>query len=296
MIFRPKEVIYKAVRRRLRNKTPFRIEVQNTTIQLFSDTGDIKTKSDEYSIEELNFIKAVKHHIIKNELYLPYQGKRVPKVTYFQYGKKVKQGNHYENVANIDITGAYWQTAYMLGLLPEHLYQKGLEPAVYEDHTYMKNGKEITKRKVVSGTRKQVRLAAIGSLAKKKKVYTYDGVNERQVEVIRSEKTEVLWDVICNKVGQCLVDVARACGDDFIFFWVDGVYVNKRATKKVIALFKKWGYESKVNQLKSIDVTEKNIFVNLATPEVYFKNGVEMTKIRKPFPMRRRGKKKKGAK
>ena len=161
---------------------------------------------------------------------------------------------------------------------------------------YMKNGKEIIKRKVVSGTRKQVRLAAIGSLAKKRKVYTYDGVHERQLEVIRSEKTEVLWDVICNKVGQCLVDVARACGDDFIFFWVDGVYVHKRATKKVVALFKKWGYESKVNELKSIDVTEKNIFVNLSNPEIYLKNGVEMTKIRKPFPMRRRAKKKKGTK
>ncbi len=220
-----------------RFKVPYTFEVQNETISVKSPAGSYSTINKSYSIEEINFIKKVKQCIVKNGIHHNFE-KPDSKVMYFKYGKCLKPGEVIKDCINIDLTGAYWQTAYMLDMIPPDIYKEGLN------------------------IKKQVRLAAIGSLAKKKRVYTFDGVKLVDKTISRSE-TEHLWDVICHHVGSLLMKVAKECGSDFIFFWVDGIYVRKKSAARVEKMFKSAGYEFKTAGIKKISVTTRNMFVDV---------------------------------
>ena len=268
-----------AVRKQWRQlNVPYTVIRQNETATIKSKMGSYTTRNTSYSAAEISFIKAVKQYIIKNQLFEPYKHSNVKKPVYFKYGR-LKIGENINNVVNIDITSAYWETAYQLGLLSDKLYEQGKEPPVYET----RKGPRGEYQVLTAGTRKQVRLAAIGSLAKKIRTYEYDGQKLKALPVKHQEQTEILWDVICSKVGELLCKVARACGKDFIFFWVDGIYIKKGSEKKVCKMFKDAGYDYKINPIKSISVREKNLFVNLNEPFDVVKNGVTIQRTYKPF-------------
>jgi hypothetical protein len=221
----------------IKKKVPFEYIVQNDNISVSSAKGAYTTRYKQYTIDEINFIKAVKMHIVKNELYAPYIGKKVKPVMYFHYNKRLKPGTTFDRCTNIDLASAYWETANMLGLLPPTLYKQGLT------------------------VRKQVRLAAIGSLAKKKKTFVFDGKKQTLKSVQRSELTEVLWDVICNHVADVLIATERAIGKKFIFFWVDGIYVENGAEGLVKKFFEAAGFGWKQNGLKKIEIKDRHIHV-----------------------------------
>lgn len=246
----------------LKHKIPFEFEVQNDTMSIKSGMGSYTTRYKNYTIEEINFIKAVKHYIIKNELQLKYAGRKNNPVMYFKYNKTLKPGQVFDKCVNIDLTSAYWETANMLGLLSKELYLQGKQ------------------------VRKQVRLAAIGSLAKKKRVYVFDGVKQKLKYIQRNENTEFLWDIICDHVANVLLATAEAVGHKFIFFWVDGIYVQKGAEGLVEKFFSHAGFGYKTNGLQKIEILNKNIYVYPKEPIVEIKDGKETTRHHKPFPFR----------
>lgn len=255
----------------IKKKRPFTMEIQNETMTINAGKwGSGSNRAKNYTVDDINFIKAVKTYIVKNNLYEPYLNYRIPgngKVKYFSYNPKLKAGDTYTGILNIDLTGAYWETAYQLKLIDENLYQRGLK------------------------VDKFVRLAAIGSLAKKKYIYEFDGKKQFLKEVVHQELTEKLWDVICHHVGVVLQDAAKAAGKDFIFFWVDGINIKSEAAQKVKQCFKKHGYRFTIDtNIKEIQVTEKKIYVHLKKPELFTVDGETKEKTFKPFPFRGRSK------
>ncbi len=227
----------------LKHKIPFKYEIQNETITITCKLGSYSTFAKTYTIDEINFIKKVKQHIIKNELNLPYLDATPGKVKYFMYGDALKDGAKIGDMVNIDISSAYWETANAMGLFSDAIYEQG------------------------NKIRKQARLAALGSLAKKKRIYEFDGKVQIKHPIKRSEQTEKIWDVICEKVGQVLTDAANACGKDFYFFWIDGIYVKKRAMETVTSVFKQHGYGYKVNEYKEITIDKRFLKLWLTEPE-----------------------------
>lgn len=267
MLKRTNKQIVDTVRMYLANNWPFKLVTQNETLRIESKMGSYTTKNTDYKTDELRFIKDVRQYIIKNQLYVPFENIKVEKPVYHLYGK-LKPGTDITDCVNIDIKSAYWATAYKLGLVDDIIYQKGNE------------------------VRKLVRLAAIGSLAKKERIVVYDGKTQKIVPGKEREHTAILWDVICIEVGKCLSDIADKCGDDFIYFWVDGIYVKKDASTLVKKMFKEYGYEFSVNKLKKIEVTKTNVIVHLPKA-VTDKNGV--LRSTKPFPYKTESDRKKHA-
>lgn len=247
----------------VKHKIPFVLEIQNETLTIKCKRGNCTTKSATYTIDELNFIKSVKQYIVKNNLQLKYLSKygvdkeHRKKIVYYKYNGRINPGMKFQQCINIDLNSAYWETAFKLGLLSDILYQKGLDT------------EKISK---------QARLAAIGSLAKKRRIYEYDGEKQFLREKKTSDQTEHLWDVICDHVGKVLVSAAKACGNDFLFFWVDGIYIknSKEAAKKVYQVFNNHGFEYKTIHLQQIEITDKHILVT----------GKDKDGKIKPFPFR----------
>lgn len=249
----------------VKNKIPYTATVTNGRIEVRAKTGSASTLSSRFPAKELNFIKQVKVHIIKNGLHTALRETLNEEykngvATYYDYNKNLQPGDFYSgNLYSIDLTAAYWITANDLGLLTPTTFANGLNPEIIS---------------------KKSRLAAIGSLAKKVTVYEFDGNTERILSETIAE-TAWIWDLICYIVGRLLLDAAKNAGDDFLFFWVDGIYVKSKETAQAMkAFFLSWGYKSVIERLDSVSVTHSNILVTQSKKE----NGVKsVEKKRYPF-------------
>lgn len=245
----------------------------NESLLLESELGKYTNLESKFPAKEIWFIGAVKKYIVDNELYKKVKNNfrrkaSKSKIKYFHYNKKYRSGDVFEDCYEIDMKQAYFETAYKMGLIPDHLYIRATNPS--------KNEKPITKR---------VRLAAIGSLARSRKRVHFDGKVQKQLKPERQKKTEFLWDTICFRVGRLMSKMARQAGDDFIFFWVDALFVKGPAVKRVTEMMKKAGYECSVTKIKKITFREKDILVDGKVKRIKDRKTKKWTtKTERPFP------------
>lgn len=108
---------------------------------------------------------------------------------------------------------------------------------------------------------KETRLAAIGSLARRQRIYTFDGEKEI-LKRHRSKDTEHIWDYICFRIGRIMREAEKAAGKDFLFFWVDACFVRSKAARdRVAKVYKKHGYDFTEIDISSIEVVDDKIHV-----------------------------------
>jgi len=207
--------------------------------ELVSSLWNEKAAARGFKADDLQFINRVRSYIEKNNVALDfidtyYKGEDIQYIKVKDYAV----GEVIEDLIYIDINGAYWQTAHQLGIINDSLYVKGLE------------------------VNKVVRLAALGSLAKTKDIWNYDGKDFKKTETIRSPN-ENLWFAICKRVSDVMSEVVNAIGDDFVFYWVDGIYVKNTAETlvKVHQTFSKLGYTTKTELIPNIVFHEKGFDV-----------------------------------
>ncbi len=205
--------------------------------------GNWMNKESSFNPKYLSFIKQVKEYIKKNETYKSVRNLfkkegSSRKIKYFYYSKKIAPGAYYEDCYEIDLKGAYWETAYKLDLFDEIMYKKGQE------------------------VDKKTRLAAIGSLAKVKKAGSFDGEAEQFLPDIREELTEFLWNTISHKIGKIMVKGMKAAKSDFLFFWVDAVFIRGDKIDEVVSALKTAGYDCGVYKCEWVRVDNAKIIVH----------------------------------
>jgi hypothetical protein len=226
-------------------KTPFKYVRTGNSYELYSAVWNCKTFRKGFTPEDLQFIKKVKKYARNPEIIMKYIDKDYQEkpIEYIKVNENVKVGDRFDNVICVDINSAYWVTAFQLGIIDEPTYQKG---------------KKIDKI---------VRLASLGSLAKKTETFEFDGERMIQKTVERSHETENLWFAICDKVGSLMSNLSKKIGNDFITYWVDGIYfVNTPENYKIITeTFKAEGYACKIEQVSSIVFNESDFVITGAT-------------------------------
>ena len=219
---------------------PFVLRKTGNSYELESTMYNEKAYKGGFTIEDLNFIKSVKNHVNKTGVAIDFidndfKAEQIDyiKVMDYQVGERI------ENLYYVDITACYWTTALILGIIDEKLYNKGLKLG------------------------KIVRLAALGSLAKVKDVWTFDGKEFKRDEPIHSTETENLWFAICKHVSDIMREIAKTLGNKFVFYWVDGIYVKNEgnALQDVINIFIKHGYTSTFSAIPFVQFTETGFTV-----------------------------------
>jgi len=221
---------------------PFELRVGSSSLKLKSSLyNDAYHNKSLLDLKELNFINMVRHHVEKNEVHLQFLDQYFPEdVCYVDVNKKGCMGKTFDDVVEVDIDQAYWDTAFMMGVITQEIREKGLKH------------------------RKIVRLVALGSLAKKVDIYRFDGkVLRRQPQPERSELTENIWYSICKRVSDVMISAVRKLEGDYIFYWVDGIYMqnNKRSISKAMNTFLESGYQCKVVPINEITFEEKKFSV-----------------------------------
>lgn len=229
---------------------PFKVRATNSRMYIYGEMGDYMTGNNKIPMRELVYIDMVKKYIIKNKLYETLPVLKKPKIDYYKHNPKISSLPDLSNCYEIDLKSAYWEMANKLGLLSPEIYKKASTINPKTGQLYMS---------------KLARLAAIGSLARKSRLYTFDEDGNYTKKRQRSKLTAHLWDNICLRVATIMNDAIKASGDGFIFFWVDAIFVSSSSSKdKVIKAFKKAGYSVSVTSVQKIEFKDK-IFVHAKT-------------------------------
>ena len=199
-------------------------------VKYFCSTVNEGRTSTNLPSNKLWFIMKVKRYIEKNDLIntIKPNYKKQSEISYIAMSDKVGEGEHFKTPYSVDIKGAYWEAAYKGGWLSHPLYLEGLDMD------------------------KRIRLASLGSFAKRIYQYEFNGKVEKMVNV----KEPMFPHVFFNQ-AKTIFRVMEACreaaGDDFLFYWTDGIYVkNKRAAKLCEKKLMELGYQYKTESLVSI--------------------------------------------
>ena len=224
----------------------YTIKVINGNYELISNMFSQRTfNKTEYTMDELSFIKSVRSHIKRNEIYaLPhFQDNQVfPEDVHYVKVARVPMFQKFDNVCEVDIDQAYWETAYQLGIITDDIYRRGSKGTIS----------------------KKARLTALGSLAKKVYKYEYKGNKLIESSVEKDPLLENLWFTICKRVSDVMHQVIESLGRDFVFYWVDGIYFknNPANVAKAMSVFIENGYNSKFRKINQIYFHEKGFTVN----------------------------------
>ena len=245
---------------------PYVMEITGSSIKFKSDRGEYISRESEFLAKELSFIKSVKANIIKQKLFdvIPNNFKEdvdKDRIQYYQYNSRYKAGDLINGGTEIDMKSAYWETANLANILSQEIYKKGTEVS------------------------KLARLASIGTLAKKTRTIVYDGVKENDMGLTHSEMTEYLWDTICFKVGEIMSRAAKKAGNDFIFFWVDGIFITGNGQAEIVKLFKNAGYKASVSHCEWFRFDKSKLVVKSKEKGKWVtKNGKTFWTDERPFP------------
>ena len=115
------------------------------------------------------------------------------------------------NIVEIDIKAAYFYACLNMGLLSKETF------------------------KTLIDLPKLTRLKILGSIATLKTVTTYkNGKMLGQPEQKKNDLTRSAWFAITLKVDEILLNISERINKDFLFYYVDGIYINEDAISESI--------------------------------------------------------------
>lgn len=247
------DMIFKKAIYYQKNGIPFELRGTNGSYQLVTEQWNNEVFVSKFKNglkpEDLGFVKRVKNHVKKNNIAFKFPEQ------YFTYDidyvsiRQFENDIEYNDVWEIDIDEAYWRTALNEGVISQQLYDEGSK---------FKQDPNLSPEEVQY--KKRVRLIALGSLAKQTKIYQFTGKKIELLENERSVLTENVWYNICHKVGKIMKAAEELAGDDFLFFWVDGIYVKgKENVDKISKFFIDNNYQSKIKKIERFYVKDRII-------------------------------------
>jgi len=144
--------------------------------------------------------------------------------------------HEFENVMELDITSAYYQAAYNLKYISREFFEE------------------------CKGLPKPWRLRLIGSIATAKDIFTYKAGRLKNHIVVKDKKGRKCWNDIVNYVDMCMNDVKDMCGHDFMFYWVDGIFMTTKWHDKMTLLglaniiFKRCNFDFDITMIPKLEI------------------------------------------
>jgi hypothetical protein len=108
----------------------------------------------------------------------------------------------YDNVLELDINKAYYKVLFNLGYIEEDFYNECINLP------------------------KKIRLALVGSLATQKSIFYYENGKLERHEVTKNDTLRNVFFQLVSEVDEVLTVFQKMAGENFIFYWVDGIYLK----------------------------------------------------------------------
>ena len=215
-------------------KIPYTLTMSNYTMKIESECINIQFMRNHISDKAFILGAMVAKDLKESGIVPPDVDREEMKYFNFAIPQILKQAEKKE-VYNIDIKSAY------ASILSSY---KLLQP---KTDFFLKS---VSKRD---------RLAALGMLASRKDVFTHDGTGEAiEHTVIRKDTAN--WFFFCvNEVNKLMEDIKKEVGNDFLFYWVDGIFFTGKRKEFIQDFLISKGHQSSydnVTNLKYFEVDE----------------------------------------
>lgn len=137
-----------------------------------------------------------------------------------------------EIIVKIDLTSAYWKFARNEKIISDETN------AFFETTFVDRSGKE----------KKEIRLKALGALATRKEIETFE--NGTSIDwTISEQETKRLYMHICRRIDNMMQECRHAC-DGCIFYYWDCMFVRKQYERDVINFFMSKQFETKTEETR----------------------------------------------
>jgi len=182
----------------------------------------------------------------------------------------------YPEIINVDIKNAYPQTLFNFGCLTENTFN------------YLNT--EINKID---------RLKAVGMIATNKIIYEFKKGKCFNSYTKSNKENRNLFKAVCFEVGKNMNDCAQLIKDDFLFFWVDGIYfLNEKNILPTELLLNSNNYKTTTERLTDfyaklsnniifIEFKKDNKLKKFSLPLNERINNTELNKINKLFNLKK---------
>jgi hypothetical protein len=138
-----------------------------------------------------------------------------------------------DNVINIDISSAYASTLANQGLISKRTFD------------------------FLQRLKKFERLPAIGMLARKSMVFTYQAGQCVDTNIDLSPNAQIFYFLI-HQVEQAMQEAKNIAGDHYLFHWVDGIFIDssmpEKDLRKIEQVFVRRNYEVKYENIEKIKI------------------------------------------
>jgi hypothetical protein len=165
---------------------------------------------------------------------------------------------------NVDVKYIkYYQTNFRYtNIYADHIYQIDIK-SCYSNILFNNGLISIATNEYITEMSKENRLAAIGMLASKKNVFEFDDNGKCINHSIDKSKLSDYFFFCVQETYLIMDECKRILGDDFLFIWVDAIYINGNMEKanEVVKYFKEQhNLESSINRLEEFEVELRKDF------------------------------------
>lgn len=228
--------------------TPHEITLTTYTQKITSAISDCNLYliKENHPIKIFATAKKIEKAVLNSKKEIPFVGHN--QINYFSFFNQSKSIFEKE-IYCLDINSAYPTALKILNWIDEKTFQ------------------ELMKLP------KKSRLVSVGMLGSTKRIFTFNG---KELTSYREEekKTKGVFMDVCRYVGEVLTESKMLLKNNFLFFWVDGIYFLKneeteKNIQNIISLWEKKGFSGKCELLTDF------YFLNLGSKfEIQFsKNG-----------------------
>ena len=215
-------------------KVDFQVQHGTYTTTIITKDNKVRYMMNKYNTRVFKCASMIKADVLNSK-----NGKSLMEQKYLKtnygFSNEVKS-YHCKKILNIDITSAY--------------------------ATCLLRNELITKKTytILKKLPKTDRLPCVGMLATSHTKFTYKNGECTDVSPYRS-KTAPIFFFLIDEINYIMQNIQLLLGDNFIFYWVDGVFfdynTNKECVKDVENFLTEMGYEYKYE-----DVTDFNIDID----------------------------------
>lgn len=226
------------------NKLGVEFEVQHGTYTttIVTEEGKARYMMNEYNNRVFRCASMIKSDVLKSENAQEIMASKYLKNNFALSDNK----NSYKarQVLNIDISSAYATCLYRNELITDKTY------------------------KVLKSLPKTERLPCVGMLATSHTKFQYSNGECYNVDVFRSPTAPVFFYLI-DEINYIMQQIQFLLGEDFIFYWVDGVFFNYNTPPEKVQAIEEFltesGYDYKYENVQDfkIEVDDKKLMLKM---------------------------------
>lgn len=235
------------------------------TLKSCSSSNDIRVDGgrkyffpigERIEMKYLHFIKDVKREVCENAKGLNLSES---KPYFVRFSPVFYESFYHTDFVEVDISSAYWFTAFDFGLVSEKTYNEGLNVP------------------------KKVRLMALGSAAATKEVMYFDGERYEYKGIEYDNFGRLAFFSVAKRVDEIMNAALENLHGNVAFYWVDALFIRKSFADFATDTIRGFGYQVKETRLLYLkgDSEKKCITAMRILDEKILKNGHEIMCLEK---------------